>query len=205
MILITLNGSYTGSLKLVVIRWIRIGLWSKTPNKDQTYPYSVVAKQTCVICNCTNKSSQPIRVRVTQVCCGAQVQIWHSAAWAIRLVEHRFKSNVGFEPCYCATWHLWWWVWLLVPCNHRQSGSRILEHDVAVMYLYRLIISFITCTHLETKIFKRFNRTIKKHLWVRHSTKTTRNSSSRLKKNILYIILGKNLIRYSVTHYYYYD
>ena len=49
MILITLNGGYTGSFKLVVIRRIRIGLGSDIPNKDQTYLYSLVAKETCVI------------------------------------------------------------------------------------------------------------------------------------------------------------
>ena len=90
MVLITLNGGYTGSLKLVVIRWIMIGLGSDISNKDQTYPYSVVAKKTCVICNCTNQSSPPIRV--AQVCCGAQVQIWHSVAWGIRM------WSVGSSP-----------------------------------------------------------------------------------------------------------
>ena len=38
MILITLNGGYTGSLKLVAFKRIRIGLGSDITNKDQTFP-----------------------------------------------------------------------------------------------------------------------------------------------------------------------
>ena len=80
MILITLNGGYMGSMKLVVIRQIRIGLGSDNPNKDQTYLFSMVTKLSCVICNCTIQSSPQLKLHKFVVDCGAQVQIWHSVA-----------------------------------------------------------------------------------------------------------------------------
>ena len=76
--------------------------------------------------------------------------------------EAWIKSDAGFwTPLFCFNNAV---VVGLIPCSRYQwqSGSKSLNGDVCfmtdvVMYLYRFIVSFITCAHLVTKILNLVN------------------------------------------------
>ena len=71
-------------------------------------------------------------------------------------VERGFDA--GFKPRRSTSMTPQWWVQFPCSCYQWQSGSGSLEHYIAstvdaVMYFYRLIVSFVCCGCLETGVF----------------------------------------------------
>ena len=78
-----------------------------------------------------------------------------------QVVERGFDA--GFEPRRSTLMTPRWWVWFPCSCYQWWSGYGSLEHYVAstvdadaVIYLYRLIVSFVCCGFSETRFFQNF-------------------------------------------------
>ena len=141
MILTTLNGGYTGSLRLGVIKRISITrtlCWQSRPTLYVSIP-TKDPRQYRVAHVCCRRQFESVVLQLKQSGCG--VQVW----CGVRTPPFCFNDAtvVGSIPLFS------------LPIIIRLQESKIIgvgSISDALISLYRLIVSFITCANSETKI-----------------------------------------------------